>query len=316
MDRTKELDQFYTNIKVIPELMKEIDLELKRSGIDPNEVLWLEPSAGSGNFIRELKHSYGKDVNYKAFDIDPKNNVNKDIKIIHADFLKIKKEDLKAGKRDVITFGNPPFGKRGKLAVDFINKASEFSDMIALILPNIFVRYLTQKNINANLKLVRQVSMPKNSFTVNDSAYNVNCVFQIWVNDSSELIKNVSNKRDLRQYEQPQKTHEDFTLYIHNNTKQTEKFFVKKNFGWDFAIYRQGYYDYSNIFTKEEELIKNRQYLFIKFNEGKKKYKNLVKKMDLNSMTKWSTSVPGFSNEDFIKEYIRTKKNEGKNNGK
>lgn len=297
MSKARKLDQFYTNNKIIPGLHKVL-IEKLKDKYDFTEVTWLEPSAGAGSFLHELKYIYKENFKYIAFDIDPKSEFN----IKKKDFLTVEKKHINFERDNLITFGNPPFGRKGKLAIEFINKAFEFSDVIALILPNTFVRHLTQKNLDENLSLIHQSEIERDSFTVEDRPYNVNCVFQIWVNNGD---KNLSKFKNLRKISPPQRTHDDFELRIHNNTKDTLKYFDKNNFDWDFAIHRQGYYDYSEVYTEEKDLITNRQYLFIKFNN--KKYKSLIKKMDLQSLTKWSTSVPGFSNEDFVREYKKIK---------
>ena len=76
--------------------------------------MYLEPSAGSGNFLNYLS-------NYVALDIKPE-----DERIMEQDFLIYQSE-----KKDYITIGNPPFGSRSGLAIEFFNKASLISDVIA-----------------------------------------------------------------------------------------------------------------------------------------------------------------------------------------
>ncbi len=295
-EETKALDQFYTNPKIIKDLIKKVEkIAIGKNFLDPLKIEWFEPSAGSGNFIDELVEYYGPKVKIEAYDLAPKSHPL----IKKANYLELDKKH--SSKRIVI--GNPPFGKRAKLAVDFINKSAEHADIIAFILPNQLHRYLTQKNINDNLKLIHQSDIDKNSFLVDDRAYNVNCVFQIWVKKDKEHLK---SKRDIRKYEQPQRTHDDFELMIHNNTQGTLKYFDKKKYKWTFAIHRQGYYDYNDLKIKEEDLIKNRQYLFVKCNN--KICKDIVKEMDKDKLTKWSTSTPGFSNEDFVTEYLKLRK--------
>ena len=53
-------------------------------------------------------------------------------------------------------------------------------------------------------------------------------------------------------------------MYIHNNTRPTLRFFDKGKYNWDFAIVRQGFYDYSQKIEESENLFKNRQYIFFK----------------------------------------------------
>jgi hypothetical protein len=68
---------------------------------------FLEPSAGCGNFLNYLN-------NYIALDIKPE-----DDRIIKQDFLKWTTE-----QDDLITIGNPPFGSRSKMAINFFNHAA------------------------------------------------------------------------------------------------------------------------------------------------------------------------------------------------
>ncbi|BDV03397.1 MAG: hypothetical protein HPPSJP_1180 [Candidatus Hepatoplasma scabrum] len=300
-----ELDKFYTNPKIIKGLIEKIDKRLKGVGLNFSDFIWIEPSAGSGNFIDALK-KYSKKINpkikIKAYDIEPHGNIKFIEKI---NFLELKSE---YSSKNII-FGNPPFGKRSKLAIDFINKSSEFADIIAFILPNQFKRYLTQNKINPNLKLISQFKITEDSFLVNDRAYNVNCVFQIWVSKNRIEFEKIKDKRI---YKSSKIRISDLDTFIYNNTKETRKYFNKNIYKWDFAVHRQGYYDYSELIEDEKKLNKKRQYFFIKCkNEN---CKNIVRKIDFKSISKSNTSIPGYSTSDFIKIYKKTKKDNNKNN--
>lgn len=86
--------------------------------------LFLEPSAGNGSFLNYLN-------NYVALDIAPE-----DARIKKQDFL-----SYTPSITNFITIGNPPFGKRSKLAIEFFNKASEMSNVIAFIVPVSFMKW-------------------------------------------------------------------------------------------------------------------------------------------------------------------------------
>ncbi len=296
-DITKSLDQFYTNPKVIGPLLKHLETKLTMAGYDIKDVNWLEPSAGSGNFVDALIERYGETAKIKAYDLDPKSNS----KIEKANYLE--KKITYSNKRVIV--GNPPFGKRSILALEFLNKSMKESDVVAFILPNQFVRYLTQERVDSRFKLILQKKIEKDAFLVDDRKYNVNCVFQIWVNGEKESFKKF---KDYRKKQKPQVVHPDFDLMIHNNTEQTKKYFNKKLYGWTFAMHRQGYYDFDEIILSENEIIPKRQYLFVKCNIDKSTCLKIAKEMDKKKMIEWSTSVPGFSNEDFIREYKLAKK--------
>ena len=285
MTSSKNLDQFYTNPLVSDELVKIIKTLL------PNEFNknFLEPSAGTGNFINSLIKMNVKWSKIKAYDLDPKAKF-----IIKKNYLKIKSKF--SNKRIII--GNPPFGKRGKKALEFLNKALLEAPYVAMILPNIFNRYSIQKNILKNTKLIYKKSLNENSFILNDKEYRVKCVFQIWTNDKTFAP-------NLRIKEPPQIRHTDFQTWIHNNTEQTLKYFNKNEYKWDFVVHRQGYYNYDKKITNSKNLIKNRQYFFIKAKN--KKVLDIIKKIDFKKLSRTNTQIYGFSTSDFVAEYKKIK---------
>lgn len=287
-----ELDQFYTNPKISNKLVKEI------FRVIPSEYLvkFIEPSAGSGNFIDSLMLSGIKRKNILAYDIDPKVDG-----IITQDYLTLNKRHNKG--RTVV--GNPPFGKRSSLAIQFINLSLKHSEYVAMILPKQFNRFLTQKQINPKAKLIYSKTIEKDSFLVKNRKYHVNTVFQIWTTNKDDVSK------DLRLLKSEPRKHEDFETRIHNNTELTLKYFKKDNFfPWDLALHRQGFYDYNERITDPENLIKNRQYFFIKAKN--KTVLNRIMKMDINKLSDSNTQTPGYSTTDFVKAYkkIKRKRNE------
>jgi len=62
--------------------------------------------------------------------------------------------------------------------------------------------------------------------------------FQVWT-------KRKTAQKDLRIKEKPITKHPDFEMYLHNNTQSTLKYFQKDKYQWDFAVVRQGFYDYA-----------------------------------------------------------------------
>ncbi|MFV8418753.1 hypothetical protein [Mycoplasma sp. Sp33II] len=121
-------------------------------------------------------------------------------------------------------------------------------------------------------------------------------MFQIWANKKAHHYLN-----NLRKTESDIRKSPDFTTFIYNNTNKTLKYFDKKKYKWDFAIVRQGFYNYNEFIFDEKDLKKNRQYLFVKLEKPEfiKKF-NLI---DFNKIIKNNTSIPGFSLSDLIKEY-------------
>lgn len=277
-------DQFYTNPLVSDELVCIIK-DLFPSYFDNSSTKFIEPSAGSGNFLTSLLKLGVKQKNLIAYDIDPKTSLCK-----KADYLKT---PIKFNKKNLV-IGNPPFGKKGLLALEFLNKSLSEADIVAMIFPKTFNRYSIQNKVQKNAKLIYSKELCENAFIVNDKEYGVKTVFQIW----THLDTFIEDRRILTK---PSIKHDHFKTFIHNNTKNTLKYFDKKKYGWDFAVVRQGYYDYNEKITDPKKLKKNRQYIFVKYIDPISKL--IFEKIDFSKLSQTNTQVLGFSTTDLVKEY-------------
>jgi predicted RNA methylase len=95
---------------------------------------------------------------------------------LQKDFFEL---NLKYDNKNIV-IGNPPFGYKAKLAIDFINKSLDFSDIVIFILPIQFRRWLTQKQVREDAKLLFELpKLEQNSFIYKDKPYNVNCLVQV-----------------------------------------------------------------------------------------------------------------------------------------
>src|SRR5439155_22611937 len=101
--------------------------------------------------------------------------------IITANFLKISltKYLEKEKRNNYAVIGNPPFGKKGKLALEFINKVAKYIDTIGFILPLTFRRWSVQSKLNKDLQLIYDINLETNSFLVDNKIYSLNTCFQI-----------------------------------------------------------------------------------------------------------------------------------------
>ncbi len=175
---TKQKDQFFTtqkNAKYCYDKFVEIIEEHK---IDISDYTYIEPSAGDGAFLNVLPQD--KTI---ALDIEPR-----DMRILKQDFLLWKPE--KHGK--YITFGNPPFGLRGHLALKFINHSYNFSDFCCFILPQLFEsdgKGVPRKRVvGYNLIHSEKINTDFYEPCSKDKYITINCIFQIWA-------KNISNEK-------------------------------------------------------------------------------------------------------------------------
>lgn len=275
------LDQFYTKDEVALKLCEIIKAKLK----DKLEFYtFLEPSAGGGAFIKALNKSF-ENNEIIALDLEPKAQ-----NIKQCDFFSYYTNEQK-----IFTIGNPPFGKRADLAIRFFNHASVFSDYIAFIVPLQFEKWSVQKNLNKAFSLIYSQNLEPNSFVFNGKDYALRCCFQIWTR--------LKTNTDLRLKQAPATTHKDFEMWQYNNTKEARKYFDKSRYAWDFAVVRQGFYDYTHFIIQEKELNPRVQYIFFKANNDRAMMN--LKSLDFETLSKKNTIVPGFGKADVVAMYKR-----------
>lgn len=175
------LDKYYTPLDIAStciEVMKETLLPL----MDITE--YVEPSAGNGSFSLQIP-------NCLAYDLEPEHS-----SIMQADFLKLNLP-YKKGR---IVFGNPPFGKRNKLARSFYKKSVEIADAIAFILP------ISQMNNTSSLyefDLIKSIDLGKLKY----SNTPVHCCFNIYTRPSNFIFnsKPKTNIEWIKIYREDQK---------------------------------------------------------------------------------------------------------------
>ena len=159
--RKNTKDQFYTNENVAKNCIERITALFP----DTCEYLWVEPSAGNGAFLKHVEfEKIGLDLDPKAEDIETQ------------DYLTWEPP----ASKDIIVFGNPPFGRQSSLAKAFIARSCRFAKIIAFILPRSFTKPSMFGAFNLKFHLVESVELEKDSFVLNGSKYDVPSVFQIW----------------------------------------------------------------------------------------------------------------------------------------
>lgn len=164
-----KFDEYFTKPEIAQKLFDKF-CKIVGAKEDLTKFIWIEPSVGNGAF----------------FEILPQNKIGIDIKptefdTIQSDFLAYNLP--KSPNQPFIVIGNPPFGHRGVLALEFI-KHAENADFVAFILPMFFqslgkgsIRY----RVPANLHLLYEEVLPKNSFyTPSGKDADVHCCFQIY----------------------------------------------------------------------------------------------------------------------------------------
>jgi hypothetical protein len=179
----REKDQFYTKPEVALECFQRFKEVASNLAVPLQDYTFIEPSAGCGWFYDLLpqKKRIGIDIdpNYKG--------------LIQSDYLVWKPEN----KGKYIVIGNPPFGLRGHLALQFINHSAQFADMVAFILPPLF--HSDGKGVPAKrvqgYKLAHTENLPPNSFTYPDGReVDVSAIFQVWTKINIDKINRQEQK--------------------------------------------------------------------------------------------------------------------------
>ena len=163
----KEKDQFFTSKNTAKYCVDKMYDILKSLGVNESEYHFIEPSAGDGSFYDFLPRERRTGI-----DIEPKNS-----EIIQSDFLLWKPTTEKN-----ICVGNPPFGLRGHLALQFTNHAAKFSDFVCFILPQLFDsngKGSCKTRVNG-LNLIHSEIIDSNFYYPDGKGVTVNCVFQVW----------------------------------------------------------------------------------------------------------------------------------------
>jgi hypothetical protein len=167
INSTNFLDQYFTKKETaiyLVEKTREIIINYENS---LDEFIWVEPSAGNGVFYNLLPNS-----NRIGIDINPLID-----EIIKEDYLKYQLPEKS------IVIGNPPFGHRGVMALNFINH-SKNAEYVCFILPMFFeskgkgsIKYRVK-----NFNLIHSERLIDNAFynPNNNKNIDVKCVFQIW----------------------------------------------------------------------------------------------------------------------------------------
>ena len=121
------LGQYYTNPDVAQECLHTLYQVLN----NPHDKVFLEPSAGEGSFTRPLT---GDGHQVLGWDIEPRHESIQQRDFFHPD-TQAELYDLCA-HNTVIAVGNPPFGKRARTALEFVNRTLESgAAAVAMILP-------------------------------------------------------------------------------------------------------------------------------------------------------------------------------------
>lgn len=172
-------DQFFTPKELAKKCWDTFNREVLTQ-----DYTFIEPSAGDGSFLHFLP------ADTISLDIEPR-------------ATGIQKQDYLLWtppiSKKYIVFGNPPFGLRGHLALNFINHSYSFADYVCFILPQLFEsdgKGSPRKRVKYNLIYSEKLSAL--FYTPENKKIRVNGVFQIWskhtTNPKYTIKKNTEDK--------------------------------------------------------------------------------------------------------------------------
>lgn len=309
-------EQFFTQFETAQRLAKFLENQPWFSKV----TKVVEPSAGDGAWLKAMNV-------HEAYDIDPK---HPDVRL--QDFLSNDFSVVNDGK--VLYVGNPPFGRMGKLAKQFINKCSETGDYIAFILPASFGKISMIRQVPENMHLIYQEDLLDETFRFERDGKKVSTVFQIWEKRDykrkdaiksnvcsdfefvreAEYTASMAAKEILENFDNL--SDEDYKIYkkiIENN--------IKDNFSQkpaecphdaDVAICTHG----SGVGKVHGSSFQNKstrthRHIKIKSKITKKELVERLRQLDYDSIVKYTVGATCISTEEIV--YLYNKKYGGKN---
>jgi hypothetical protein len=163
-------DNFFTSTELAAEIV-----ERTVEALDRLPDLWVEPSAGGGAFLNPLAAT---GVPVAAFDLLPAHPA-----VRSADWF-----DVPTFSVPHVVIGNPPFGKSGKLARQFMAKAAADPSCVGVsfLLPSSFERSTVQAFVTPALVLASSVRLPLATFVSDGRTIVWDSVWQLWTPNRSE----------------------------------------------------------------------------------------------------------------------------------
>lgn len=266
--RNVDLEQYFTCRRLAARCLDAVGKNYDLGSF----ALVLEPSAGDGAFFSLLPPA-----NRVGIDLEPMADG-----IQRADFLQWEPPLF---EDNILTIGNPPFGQRGALAVEFVNRACQFSRVVAFILPRTFRKDTFHNRVDSMFHLVEQFDCD-DFRTPDGEKVEVKSVFQIWERRS---VKRELIARDL--------SHQDFELKHAHLSRITEDELLNLRIDFDFAIAQVG----TNFAPKDVFEVTKGSYWYVK--ALKPGVREVFEKLDFRFLDGLNLSFKSLSKKDIIQAY-------------
>ena len=272
MKRTVAAEQFFTPAATVARCLSLLEQYYSLS--DFEQII--EPSAGAGAFLEQLP---------------PATRIGLDILPLHPEVLKTDFTTWTppAAEGKVLTIGNPPFGRRAALAVQFVEKACQYSDVVAFILPRSFQKYTFQNRVPLHFHLIDFFDCDEFQTTENDIVQ-VKSTFQIWHRQS-----------ESRPITKAPREHADFDLiHAHMSRVSPEKRNQIRH-EYEFAIPQVG----ADFTPRDPSLVEKGSHWFIKpKSDG---VQEIFKQLDFSFLDGMNTAHKSLGKRDIIAAYTTAK---------
>ena len=183
----KLMDQYFTQPPIVTRCLDAIEQYVKPLK-EFKQII--EPSAGSGAFFDRLPETTTAAATCVGIELDAAQGSP----YVKMDFLELdphaldltletqegRQVNLKHDPKNTLIVGNPPFGKVNKLALAFLNRAFDFADTVAFVLPKVFRKPFFQNRIRLDAHLVYEEEHGKIAYDHGDEEHRLFTVFQIW----------------------------------------------------------------------------------------------------------------------------------------
>ncbi|MBU6348468.1 MAG: hypothetical protein KGQ38_07645 [Actinomycetales bacterium] len=170
-------EQFYTPLHIAHWVVERVITELPQT----KNQTWLEPSAGSGSFLKALSTFGISDV--IAIDIEPAHP-----QVMSQDFF-----NWQSDRSDLVAIGNPPFGRNNSLSIPFFNKCAQVSETIAFIVPRSWRKWSVTNRLSLDFHCIVDEDLAVNYVDVSGADVyaknNLRTCLQIW--QKSEVRREV-----------------------------------------------------------------------------------------------------------------------------
>ena len=266
--RTVVHEQLYT----APHLAERCVQRLRdRVDLAPFDLI-LEPSAGTGAVFTLLPadRRIGIDIDPRAPGIE------------RADFLQW---DPPPGHGPILTIGNPPFGQRGAQAIEFLNRACGFSEVVAFILPRSFQKYTFQNRVHPSFHLADAIECD-HFVDADDQPLSVKAVFQIWEKQAT-----------LRSVDAPAKSHPDFDMCHRHLSRTTPGELARIRRDYAFSIPQVG----SSFSPRDPAQLTRGSHWFIKPNVAG--VRERFELLDFSFLDGMNTAHTSLSKRDIVRAY-------------